>query len=128
VLINLIMNAMQSLPDRKGDVLVSSRYDSGGREVVLEVQDNGSGIGPETMERLFEPFFSTKLDRGGSGLGLYISHYIVAEHGGRLSLSSQPGKGTLARVALPVKDASLVDGLAAAEGGEHPADPLHEVS
>jgi len=129
VLINLIMNAMQSLPDRKGDVLVSSRYDSGSREVVLDVQDNGSGIAPETMERLFEPFFSTKLDRGGSGLGLYISHYIVAEHGGRLSLSSEPDKGTLARVTLPVKDAgALVDGLAAAEGGEHPADPLHEVS
>jgi two-component system, NtrC family, sensor kinase len=102
VLINLILNAMQAFPDGRGEVRLTTRHDRAASEVVIEVQDDGVGIGAETMERLFEPFFSTKLDRGGSGLGLYISQYIVAEHGGRLQLQSTPGKGTLARVTLPV--------------------------
>jgi signal transduction histidine kinase len=102
VLINLIFNAMQALPDGRGEVLLTTLYDSAAAQVVVEVQDNGTGISPEMMDHLFEPFASTKLDRGGSGLGLYISQYIVAEHGGRLLLSSQPGKGTLARVILPL--------------------------
>ena len=102
VLINLILNAMQSFPEGRGEVLLTTRHDRAASEVVIEVEDNGGGIGAETMERLFEPFFSTKLDRGGSGLGLYISQYIVAEHGGRLQLTSTVGKGTLARVILPV--------------------------
>ena len=102
VLINLILNAMQSFADGRGGVHLSTRYDSLSCEVIVEVQDNGAGIKPETMERLFEPFYSTKLERGGSGLGLYISQYIVAEHGGRLQLTSAPGKGTVARVVLPV--------------------------
>ena len=105
VLINLILNAMQSFPEGRGEVLLSTRHDRAAAEVIVEVEDDGVGICPETMERLFEPFFSTKLDRGGSGLGLYISQYIVAEHGGRLQLSSTLGKGTLARVTLPVTGA-----------------------
>jgi two-component system, NtrC family, sensor kinase len=105
VLINLILNAMQSLPGGRGEVLLTTRLDRAASEVVIEVEDDGVGIGAETMERLFEPFFSTKLDRGGSGLGLYISQYIVAEHGGRLQLTSTLGKGTCARVILPVSNA-----------------------
>lgn len=103
VLINLILNAMQALPDGRGEVFLTTRYDSAAAEVVVEVQDTGTGISPDMIDRLFEPFSSTKLDKGGSGLGLYISQYIVAERGGRLQLSSQPGKGTLARVVLPVE-------------------------
>ena len=101
VLINLILNAMQAFPEGEGEVALSTRYDSAAAEVVVEVRDNGTGIGAETMGRLFEPFYSTKLESGGSGLGLYISQYIVVEHGGRLQLSSVLGKGTLARVVLP---------------------------
>ena len=103
VLINLILNAMQALPNGRGEVLLTTRYDRPAAEVVVEVQDNGTGISPEVIDRLFEPFFSTKLDKGGSGLGLYISQYIVAERGGRLQYSSELGKGTLARVVLPVE-------------------------
>jgi len=102
VLINLILNAMQAFPDGCGEVVLTTRLDRVASEVIVEVEDDGVGISAETMERLFEPFFSTKLDRGGSGLGLYISQYIVAEHGGRLQLSSKPGRGTRARVTLPV--------------------------
>lgn len=107
VLINLILNAMQSFSDGKGEVQLTTSYDGARGEVVVEVKDNGAGIAPETMERLFEPFYSTKLDRGGSGLGLYISQYIVAEHGGRLQLASTPGTGTLARVTLPAHPVSM---------------------
>jgi signal transduction histidine kinase len=105
VLINLILNAMQSFPDGRGEVRLTTRYDRAASEVVVEVEDDGAGICAETMERLFEPFFSTKLERGGSGLGLYISQYIVAEHGGRLQLTSTPGRGTRAQVILPVGNA-----------------------
>ncbi|HBA86734.1 MAG TPA: ATP-binding protein [Geobacter sp.] len=126
VLINLILNAMQACAGGRGEVTLTTRYDKGVSEVVVEVQDDGAGISAETMERLFEPFFSTKLERGGSGLGLYISQYIVAEHGGRLQLASTPGKGTLARVVLPAGVAS-VGNMVPAEDVQHPADPLHEV-
>jgi len=101
VLINLILNAMQACPEGKGEVLLTTRYRTESGQVVIEVADDGEGISLETRERLFEPFYSTKLDRGGSGLGLYISQYIVAEHGGELTLSARPGRGTLARVVLP---------------------------
>jgi signal transduction histidine kinase len=119
VLINLILNAMQSYPERRGEVLLSTRYDAALSQVAIEVEDRGAGISPEIMERLFEPFFSTKLDRGGSGLGLYISQYIVAEHGGRLQLSSQVGKGTRARILLPLTPASALprDGMVGAQDG-----------
>jgi len=103
VLINLILNAMQALPGGRGEVVITTRYDKAAAKVVIDVQDNGSGISSEMIDHLFEPFQSTKLDKGGSGLGLYISQFIVTEHGGTLNVSSQIGKGTLARVALPVK-------------------------
>jgi two-component system, NtrC family, sensor kinase len=127
VLINLILNAMQALPKGSGEVLLVTRFDSGRGEVVVEVQDNGSGIPPETMERLFEPFFSTKLDKGGSGLGLYISQFIVAEHGGQLELSSEQGKGTLARVALPVKKAEASVSVIAAKDVQQSANLIQQL-
>lgn len=127
VLINLILNAMQALPKGSGEVLLATRFDSGRGEVVVEVKDNGSGIPPETMERLFEPFFSTKLDKGGSGLGLYISQFIVAEHGGQLQLSSEQGKGTLARVALPVKKAEVSVSVIAAKDVQQPANLIQQL-
>ena len=105
VLMNLIMNAMQALPAGCGEVLVSTRYLREAASAVVEVRDNGSGIDQEIMASLFEPFFSTKLEVGGSGLGLYISQYIVREHGGTLELTSEPGRGTLATVVLPVEPA-----------------------
>lgn len=126
VLINLVLNAMQALEDGRGEVHLTTRYDVHSGEVVVEVRDNGVGIAPETMGRLFEPFYSTKLDRGGSGLGLYISQYIVAEHGGHLQLDSTPGCGTLARVVLPAPSPASVR-VVPPEDVQHPADTLHQV-
>ncbi|MBJ6723979.1 sensor histidine kinase [Geomesophilobacter sediminis] len=104
VLINLITNAMQAFPNGCGEVVVTTALDREQNEVVVVVRDNGVGIEEETMHRLFEPFYSTRLESGGSGLGLYISQYIVADHGGKLVLTSRPGEGTTAQVRLPAAE------------------------
>ncbi|HNX20435.1 MAG TPA: ATP-binding protein [Acidobacteriota bacterium] len=70
--------------------------------VQIQVEDHGSGIAAETLKTLFEPFTTTK--PGGSGLGLYISHDIVKRHGGRLAVSSEPGRGTTFTVELPLEN------------------------
>ena len=66
---------------------------------VLEVTDEGSGIAPETMGRVFEPFYSTK--ENGTGLGLSLTHQIIAEHGGNIELSENTPRGVCVRVTLP---------------------------
>ncbi|HWI41405.1 MAG TPA: ATP-binding protein, partial [Verrucomicrobiae bacterium] len=102
VVINLLMNAIQSLPDAGRRIFVSTSYEAAEKTVSVVVRDQGEGIPPEVMERLFEPFFSTKLEKGGSGLGLSISKLIVTEHRGELVIRSAPGEGTTASVRLPV--------------------------
>ena len=69
--------------------------------IVIQVKDEGEGMPKEVKDRIFEPFFSTKLDRGGSGLGLAISNFIIREHKGSLDFESDPGRGTTATVTLP---------------------------
>jgi PAS domain S-box-containing protein len=101
VVINLIMNALQALPDKERSVSVSTSFDEQSRQAIIKVSDNGCGMTSETKSRLFEPFFSTKLESGGTGLGLAISNVIVKEHGGVLEFNSEPGKGTTAIVKLP---------------------------
>jgi polar amino acid transport system substrate-binding protein len=103
VLINLIQNACQALPNRKRGITVSTCRDGG--HVVLSVEDEGIGITPETLPRIMDPFFSTKHDSGGVGLGLAISSTIVKQHGGEMRFISEPGKGTRAEVILPVDTA-----------------------
>jgi signal transduction histidine kinase len=71
------------------------------------VTDQGEGIPPEVMKHLFEAFFSTRIDKGGSGLGLYISNFIISEHKGRLTVDSDTVNGTVATVHLPVTDPPL---------------------
>jgi len=100
VVINLVQNACQALPDRTKGITLSTRRH--GDHVVLCVEDEGVGIAPEDLPVIMEPFFSTKHDSGGVGLGLAISSTIVKQHGGRMHFSSEPGKGTKAEVILPV--------------------------
>ena len=104
VIVNLLLNACQSLPDRQRAIRVSTRRAEVGRNVMLEVRDEGVGISPEDLGRLAEPFFTTRQSSGGTGLGLYVSRRIVEEHGGTLTLESQPGHGTTAVVSLPAGD------------------------
>jgi PAS domain S-box-containing protein len=103
VVINLIMNALQSLSDRERGVCVETLFDKHAGEAVIRVRDEGSGMPEEVKNRLFEPFFSTKLESGGTGLGLAISNVIVKDHRGVLEFVSLPGMGTTAIVRLPVE-------------------------
>jgi signal transduction histidine kinase len=81
--------------------------------VKISVSDTGAGITPENMERLFTPFFTTKEDLKGVGLGLAVSHGIIERHGGRIEAHSEVGKGSTFRVFLP---AYREDGLVSSTG------------
>jgi signal transduction histidine kinase len=71
------------------------------RDIVVTVQDRGVGISSGSLRFITDPFFTTRQDSGGVGLGLAIASGIVEEHGGRMTFDSEPGKGTTARVYLP---------------------------
>jgi PAS domain S-box-containing protein len=98
VFLNLIINAFQSI-DGEGAVCVSTSYEAG--RVVVSIEDEGCGIPNDAIERIFDPFYTTKPVGEGTGLGLSISYQIVRNHGGEITVDSQPGAGTTFRVALP---------------------------
>ncbi|MDB5047366.1 MAG: hypothetical protein JWO30_437 [Fibrobacteres bacterium] len=98
VFLNLLMNAAQAIP-KKGEVILRTREEPG--SVVLEIQDDGSGIAPENLAKIFTPFFTTKPVGKGTGLGLSISYGIIQAHGGTMNVKSQPGTGTTFVISLP---------------------------
>ena len=102
VLVNLILNACQALPDTGRAIELSTWHDPERGLVLFRLRDEGSGISPENLVRLTDPFFTTKRDMGGTGLGLSVSAGIVKEHGGTLEFDSPPGGGTTVTLALPV--------------------------
>ncbi len=102
VVINLVQNACQALPDRSRGIFISTRFDSASAKVFLEVRDEGVGIDAEDLPRIMDPFYTSKRNAGGTGLGLSVSSSIVKEHGGELEYRSAPGEGTTARVSFPV--------------------------
>jgi len=103
VWLNLATNALEAMP-AAGTLVVRSRPGEGG-QVVVEFMDNGPGIAAEDLSRIGQPFFTTK--RGGTGLGVAIAQRIVERHGGTLVFESVPGRGTTARVSLPVATAPV---------------------
>jgi PAS domain S-box-containing protein len=105
VVVNLLVNALEALPEPARGVSVATRAGAGGA-VVVEVADEGVGIPPQHLERLCDPFFTTKQDSGGTGLGLSVTFSLVQAHGGRLDFESEPGRGTRAVVTLPGADAA----------------------
>ncbi len=121
VVTNLALNAIDAMP-RGGTLTVSGRATSRWAEVV--VADTGEGIEAESIDRIFEPFYSTKVGRGGTGLGLSISHDIVRRHGGTVDVDSEPGRGTRFTVRLPL-DREAVEPPRLASG-EDPAGPTTE--
>jgi CheY-like chemotaxis protein/two-component sensor histidine kinase len=103
VVLNLLANAEHALGEIVGDrrIRVRTSQQQGGTQLVLEVSDNGPGVPPEQVDRIFNPFYTTKPVGQGTGLGLSISDGIVREHGGRIRVDSSPGQGATFIVELP---------------------------
>ena len=101
VFLNLINNAAQSIDPGPGLITITTRRE-GDRHLAVEVADNGNGIPPEILPKIFDPFFTTKDVGKGTGLGLSIVYKIVEQHGGRISVASNPGVGTRFTVVLPL--------------------------
>ena len=100
VFLNLVTNAVQAMPGERGTLTLVTRREGDG--VAVDVQDDGSGIPPDVISRIFDPFFTTKEVGKGTGLGLSITYKIVQQHGGKISVESQPGSGTKFTVWLPL--------------------------
>lgn len=93
---NLILNAIQASPRES---MIKVKVETGRRGVAIDITDHGTGMAAEELERVFEPYYTTRAD--GSGLGLPIALRIVEDHGGSLQMESRTGRGTTARVFLP---------------------------
>jgi two-component system NtrC family sensor kinase len=107
VFMNLIINAAEAM-DGKGRLDLTTRLESDGEFVEIAFADSGHGISEENLERIFDPFFSTKEVGHGTGLGLAISFGIVKEHEGTIAVESEVGKGTTFTVRLPARDQKTV--------------------
>jgi PAS domain S-box-containing protein len=101
VVINLLMNALEALTSTDSGVMVSTSYDSSTHEIIVEIKDEGTGIPENMLDRIMEPFFTTKHETGGTGLGLPISHSIIRDHKGTLQFQLEQGKGTRTFIRLP---------------------------
>jgi PAS domain S-box-containing protein len=112
VLLNLFLNSVEAMP-KGGTLTVTTRYGGEGDvpsdSIRIEVRDTGVGMDADTQSRIFEPFFSTKTERG-TGLGLWVSHGIVQAHGGTMRVRSRPGQGTTFVISLPIAGPRDEDG------------------
>ncbi len=122
-LLNLLRNAAEAVAQKGGGHVVLRNRRAGGR-VVIDVVDDGPGIEPEVLPRLFDPFFSTK--KHGSGLGLALTQEIVREHGGDITVQTEPKRGATFSISLPVAVASAAgaaDVLAQGDGAARAPRP-----
>lgn len=103
IMVNLVRNAAES---RKAGASVYVAVRSRGRMAEIIVRDDGLGIDEETRSHLFEPFYTTRLEEGGSGLGLSVVHGVVGDHGGSLDVETSQEGGTCMRISLPLAAAS----------------------
>lgn len=101
VAVNLIINACQALPNKGRGIFISTCADQETGTVILRIRDEGTGIAPEHLSHVTDPFFTTKRETGGTGLGLSVSAGIIKEHGGTLEFNSTPGEGTTVSLILP---------------------------
>ena len=103
VFLNLIHNALQAMPAGGVlDVQTTLRKKDDRSWVTVSIKDSGVGIDPQNKERVFEPFFTTRGNSGGTGLGLSVTYGIVTDHGGTIELESKPGAGSIFTVWLPI--------------------------
>ena len=126
IVMNLCANAFHSMREKGGHLLIrleqlpSGQYSQGDEEtmkdwVALTVQDTGEGIDRDIIQRIFTPFFTTKKPGEGTGMGLSVVHGIVLELGGRISVESEPGEGSIFTVLLPLADKSANGALMSGE-------------
>ncbi len=101
VFMNLLLNAAQAI-DKQGEIRIKTWRE--GDDIFITIADTGSGIAPEHLGRLFDPFFTTKEVGKGTGLGLSIVYDIVKQHGGEITVDSEPGRGSTFRVRLPIRE------------------------
>jgi signal transduction histidine kinase len=98
VVLNLMTNALHAV-ERGGHIRVTAEADE--RHLMIHVSDNGCGIPPENLDKIFNPFFTTKPPGQGTGLGLSLCHNLVQGMGGTIQVESAPGRGTTFTVRLP---------------------------
>jgi len=118
---NLVLNAIDAMPNGGKLTLRTMTHDGGVR---LEISDTGAGLTREECERLFTPYYTTKLH--GTGLGLAIVQSVVSDHGGRISVSSEPGHGTTFRIELLDRPPNVVSIESASVKSKQPAEPIME--
>ncbi len=109
VLVNLLQNACEALSDRQQGITLTTSYQAKQRNIVITLSDEGVGIPLKIMNNIMDPFFTTKRDVGGTGLGLSVSASIIDTHHGTLHFASaprgtrEPGQGTTVTLTLPVQ-------------------------
>ncbi|UCB52082.1 MAG: hypothetical protein JSV10_08850 [Candidatus Zixiibacteriota bacterium] len=101
VFTNLILNAVQAMPDG-GTLKVASRIGEDAKTVQISFTDTGVGISEKDLDKIFEPFFTSKKVGEGTGLGLSVSYGLIKNHGGEIKVGSRVGQGTTFTVILPV--------------------------
>jgi PAS domain S-box-containing protein len=103
VFLNLLMNAAQAIGE-EGEIRVATSFDEAAGQERVVIRDNGKGIPGDLLEKIFDPFFSTKAAGEGTGLGLSVSYGIIQEHRGEIQVKSEPGQWTEFTITLPVSD------------------------
>jgi PAS domain S-box-containing protein len=101
IFLNLILNALEAMP-KGGQIHVATRQHPNERSISVEISDSGKGIERNDLDKIFQPFFTTK--KKGTGLGLAISKRLVEQHDGQITVISEPGQGTTFSITLPIKE------------------------
>ncbi|MBN2440184.1 MAG: GHKL domain-containing protein [Spirochaetales bacterium] len=104
VILNIIQNGCQALDDPEKGITITTAYDESIKKVIITVQDQGIGMDKKTLKQIYDPFFTTKRTKGGTGLGMSVTSRIIQDHGGILTIKSKPGKGTTVKIILGIID------------------------
>ena len=105
VLINLFMNAIHAV-GRKGCIGISTEMDQKSNNLFIRISDDGYGIEKDNISKIFDPFFTTKPTGEGTGLGLSVSYGIIKDHGGDIRVDSEPGKGSIFTIVMPLGESN----------------------
>jgi signal transduction histidine kinase len=110
VLLNLLLNASQAMPDQVGRITITATEDKREKQVKIQIEDTGCGIPEDNLPHIFDPFFSTKEVGLGTGLGLSVAHGFIEQHKGTLSVLSRIGEGSVFTIRLPLRDHNHLGG------------------